>query len=352
MSYVLLLWGIFFINGVVAKAVCPGPPQVEFASVHPEKRLYEPGEEVSYVCQSGYIYASGTRRAVCTNAGRWTSVTLRCKLRTCVYPGLLHNGEIHHTELTYQSVISFSCNEGYILRGANSSQCNEKAEWTEELPVCESVTCPFPPVPEFARIVFHLPRPGNESIFGDVVRYACLPNYALIEHETVSCLANGNWSHIPECKDIRCPRPTGIENGFVSFNLDRLYHYMEKVSYGCMPNYVLDGPRESRCEKTGNWSIKPSCKAPCSISVKRAEVLYYGQRVKLQGMAERRIQHAEIMAFFCKDEEKKCGYPVPTQCMDGVLRIPECFKEYGRFSALFTTEASSMKQCDTVNSQQ
>ncbi|XP_030064320.1 beta-2-glycoprotein 1 isoform X4 [Microcaecilia unicolor] len=289
MSYVLLLWGIFFINGVVAKAVCPGPPQVEFASVHPEKRLYEPGEEVSYVCQSGYIYASGTRRAVCTNAGRWTSVTLRCKLRTCVYPGLLHNGEIHHTELTYQSVISFSCNEGYILRGANSSQCNEKAEWTEELPVCEH---------------------------------------------------------------IRCPRPTGIENGFVSFNLDRLYHYMEKVSYGCMPNYVLDGPRESRCEKTGNWSIKPSCKAPCSISVKRAEVLYYGQRVKLQGMAERRIQHAEIMAFFCKDEEKKCGYPVPTQCMDGVLRIPECFKEYGRFSALFTTEASSMKQCDTVNSQQ
>nr|XP_033818115.1 beta-2-glycoprotein 1 isoform X2 [Geotrypetes seraphini] len=260
MSYFVLLCGISFLHGVVATAVCPGPPRVEFASVQLEKRVYEPGEEVTYACQPGYIHASGSRRAVCTNSGRWSGVAFRCILKTCTYPGPLHNGEIYHTELTYQSVISFSCNEGYILKGADSSQCTERAEWTEELPVCEPVTCPFPPVPESGEIIFHLPRKGNLSIFQDVVRYACLPNYALFGNETVSCLANGNWSDFPECKDVQCPRPTGIENGFMNFHLKKSFHYMEKVSYGCSPNYVLDGPRDSRCEKTGNWSIKPSCK--------------------------------------------------------------------------------------------
>ncbi|XP_029455194.1 beta-2-glycoprotein 1 [Rhinatrema bivittatum] len=349
MMYFILFWGSSFINCVIATAVCPGPPRVEFASVYPDKRVYEPGEEVNYACQPGYIYNSGLKKAICTISGRWSTITLKCRLRTCTYPGPLHNGIIHHEELTFQSVISFSCNEGYILKGANSSQCNEKAEWNEELPICEPVTCPFPPVPEFGKIVFHLPKTGNVSIFQDVVRYSCLPNYALFGNETVSCLANGNWSDFPECRDIRCPRPTEIENGFMSFSPDRLYHYREVVTYGCKPNYVLDGPRESKCEMTGNWSIKPSCKAPCHINVKRAEVLYNGQRVKLQDFKERLIQHAEIIFFYCKDKKNNCGYPVSTQCLDGVITIPECFHEYSSVSAFFVTEASSMKACITVS---
>lgn len=59
---------------------------------------------------------------------------------------------------------------------------------------------------------------------------------------------------------VTCPTPTGIENGFIEFAVRRMYHYNESVGFGCQPSYVLHGPKHSRCEKTGNWSTKPTCK--------------------------------------------------------------------------------------------
>lgn len=39
-----------------------------------------------------------------------------------------------------------------------------------------------------------------------------------------------------------------------------------------------------------------------------------------------RLQHNEYVAVYCMNKEKKCGYPVATQCIDGTLKIPECFE--------------------------
>lgn len=67
---------------------------------------------------------------------------------------------------------------------------------------------------------------------------------------------------------VTCPTPTGIENGFIEFAVRRTYHYNESVSFGCQSSYVLDGPKHSRCEKTGNWSTKPTCKGIHALSVR------------------------------------------------------------------------------------
>ncbi|KAL8163533.1 UNVERIFIED_CONTAM: hypothetical protein K2H54_028808, partial [Gekko kuhli] len=202
--------------------------------------------------------------------------------RKCPYPGPLKNGNVFGVDFSYQSAVSFSCEPGL--------------------------------------------KPGNISVFQDEIKFECLLPLALIGNETARCLASQNWSEIPECRKVKCPYPAEIENGFINFALHRTYQYKDRVTYGCNPTYVLDGPTESTCEKTGDWSTKPTCKAPCKIPVQRATVLYNQQKVKVQDRLKGGIQHAETIWFFCKNKDQHCSYTVPAQCIDGNLTAPACFK--------------------------
>lgn len=60
--------------------------------------------------------------------------------------------------------------------------------------------------------------------------------------------------------EVSCPIPTGIPNGFITFAVMRVHGYKEKVEYGCVDHYVLDGDAEIQCQNTGNWSSKPICR--------------------------------------------------------------------------------------------
>ncbi|XP_006017415.1 beta-2-glycoprotein 1 [Alligator sinensis] len=347
-STVLFLWIVTLTHCVLAGNICSKPPEVPFATIDVDKKEYQPGEEVTYTCRPGYVHQSGTKKYVCNWSGRWLLNTMKCTPKKCPFPGLLENGKISFTELTFQSTISFSCNPGYILNGARISQCMADGRWSGTPPHCQPVTCPPPQIPEFGVILYHTLKPGNVSVFQDMIRFECLPSFALLGNETAMCTANGNWSNIPECKYVTCPTPTGIENGFINFVVRRTYGYKERVSFGCNGRYVLDGPRESMCEKTSDWSIKPSCKAPCKIPVKKATVLYKGEKVAVQDGLKEGIQHDETISFFCKNKEKDCVYTVPASCIDGNLTVPECFKERGFFSSVFKKDYAERTQCEDV----
>uniref|UniRef100_A0A452J251 Beta-2-glycoprotein 1 n=1 Tax=Gopherus agassizii TaxID=38772 RepID=A0A452J251_9SAUR len=317
MPTVLFLWIVTLAHCALAGHVCHKPPEVPFATVDVDKRVYEVGEEITYTCDPGYSHQSGSRKYTCPLSGKWPINRMRCIPKKCPYPEAMRNGIVHVIDLNYQGLIHFS-----------------------------SVTCPPPSLPEFGVISYHKLTPGNESVFQDIIRFECLPSFALFGNETATCMANGNWSDIPECRYVKCPHPTGIENGFINFEVRRTYHYMDSVDFGCQPHYVLDGPRESRCEKTGSWSIKPTCKAPCKIPVKKATVLYNGRKIKVQKDLKEGIQHAETIFFFCKNEIKKCGYTIPTQCINGQLTVPSCFKEIGIFAAIWKTDPADLTPCD------
>lgn len=338
----LVLWAA----SVGTDAACPHPPKVEFAAAEPEKRVYEPGEQIIYTCQPGYVQRSGQRTMICSISGKWNKPTMKCAARSCPYPGNLENGLINHTSLTYQSWIQFSCNVGYILSGPEASQCMETGGWSDTLPVCDPVICPPPPIPEFGKLEISKSRPKNIYTFQDAVHYECLEKYALFGNDSATCGADGNWSSIPRCLDVKCDRPIDIENGFMTFATEREYDYLETVQYGCNPPYTLDGPRISRCDKNGKWSLTPTCKSACQISPKRGVVLYFGKKVKLQDMKPRMIHHTEHLTFYCKDKKNDCAYTVTTQCIDGVMTVPSCFQERSWYVPIFVyTDPSDMKPC-------
>lgn len=57
----------------------------------------------------------------------------------------------------------------------------------------------------------------------------------------------------------------------------------------------------------------------------------------IKDLSPNKLLHKEIVSVYCEDKARKCGYAVPTQCIDGKLKIPECFerKEYFMTSTMY-----------------
>ncbi|XP_063149550.1 beta-2-glycoprotein 1 [Candoia aspera] len=329
----------------LAGQVCPRPPEVPLATINMNKEGYSPGEEITYTCNPGYIPQSGSWRYTCPLSGIWPIITFKCMPKKCPYPGPLTYGQIHLTDLNYLSVTTFSCDTGFVLNGPTSSQCLADGSWSARLPECQVVICPPPPVSEFGALSYHKNKPGNTFVFQDIIRFECLLPFALFGSETAVCQANGRWSALPECRSVECPPPEEIEHGFINFALRNTFRYQDTVSYGCNYPYIMDGASESRCEKTGRWSNKPTCKAPCKIPVKRATVLYNGQKVKVQDHLTNGIKHAETIWFFCERKTGKCSYKTPAQCIDGRISVPSCFQERSWLSSFVKTDPADMSPC-------
>ncbi|XP_040845331.1 beta-2-glycoprotein 1 [Ochotona curzoniae] len=344
-SPLLILLSSFLCHVAVEGKSCPKPDDVPFSTVSPLKTSYEPGEQIKYICKPGYVSRGLITPITCLNVGVWTVTTMRCVPRVCPFAGILANGVVRYTTFEYPNTISFSCNPGFYLNGTSSSQCTEEGKWSPSLPVCAPVTCPPPPVPKLAVLKLYKPSAGNNSFFGDTAVFECLPHYAMFGNDTVTCTTHRNWTELPTCREVKCPFPTRPDNGFVNYPAKPVLHYKDKATYGCHDKFTLDGPEEVECTKLGNWSAQPNCKASCELSVKKATVIFQGERVKIQDKFKNGLLHGQTISFYCKNKEKKCSYTVDAQCNDGNIEIPKCFKEHKSY-AFWKTDASEVKPCE------
>ncbi|KAL2087240.1 hypothetical protein ACEWY4_018299 [Coilia grayii] len=307
--------------------VCGRPVALGEVEVEALQRVYEPGEEAVLSCAEGYSRAGGSRIIVCTTTGEWSKMSLKCTPKSCPPPDDLAHGTAEFTNILYKSTINYTCDEGYIMNGTNTSTCMHDGKWSSPSPVCEPVTCGLAPIPSYAKVIYDKKPVGDIVTYGFGGQYECNPPLALFGNERAYCAANGSWTEPPTCRAVVCPAPTGIPHGFITFAVMREHGYKERVKYGCDQHYVLDGAAEVECEKTGQWSQKPVCRAPCSVSIKRGRIFYNGNKIWIEDFKPNRLLHSEYVVVYCMNKEKKCGYPVATQCIDGTLKIPECYEE-------------------------
>ncbi|XP_003786662.1 beta-2-glycoprotein 1 [Otolemur garnettii] len=340
----LILFSSFLCYIAFAVQTCPSPEELPFATVIPFKKSYQLGEEIVYFCKPGYESRGGLRQLTCPLTGVWPVNTLKCTPKVCPFAGILENGAVRYTSFEYPNSISFSCNPGYYLNGTHTATCTEEGKWSEEIPVCALVTCPPPPVPSFARLSVYKPTSGNHSLYKDVAFFECIPHYVMLGNSAITCTEYGNWTESPECKEVKCPFPSRPNHGYVNYPSKLTLYYKDRATFGCHNTYVLEGPEEVECTRHGNWSAQPSCKASCQLPVKRATVLYDGERVKLQEKFRNGMMHGDVVSFFCKNKEKKCSYIEPAQCIDGTVSIPKCFKEHN-YLAFWKSDASDLKSC-------
>ena len=56
----------------------------------------------------------------------------------CGDPGIPDNGTTTGTNTTFGSVVTHTCNDGFVLVGTDERICLESGNWSASLPSCES----------------------------------------------------------------------------------------------------------------------------------------------------------------------------------------------------------------------
>ncbi|TSK62603.1 Beta-2-glycoprotein 1 [Bagarius yarrelli] len=300
----LSIWCACLFSTVTTNEVCHQPPEENGSELRDGQLFFEPGTEVTLSCSKGYSSAA----------------------KKCPAPESPQNGKAVFNDIVYKSVITYSCEEGYILDGANYSECLHTAQWSEPSPQCKPVICDLPLIPPYAKIVYDGRIREDTVEYGFGGTYECLPPLVLFGEKRATCNADGKWSTPPACKLVSCPVPQEIENGFLSFAELRDHGYQEKVKYGCNQPYVLDGLAEVLCEETGLWSRIPVCKAPCKVNIEKGRIVYKGIKKWIEDFQPNQVLHSEQVTVYCNNEKKKCGYPVSMRCDNGHMPIPDCYK--------------------------
>uniref|UniRef100_A0A8C5BXU1 Beta-2-glycoprotein 1-like n=1 Tax=Gadus morhua TaxID=8049 RepID=A0A8C5BXU1_GADMO len=256
----LLLCQVALYTIVTSKKACGRPPLSDGIDVSSLKSVYDVGEEVTLACEQGYTPSTPSpHKLACTPTQEWTATDLACTRRTCPIPRPLQDLVPGRTQVPFKTVLNYTCDEGYVMTGANESTCLADGTWSHPPPLCKAVSCALPKPPRDGRFVLDKAHTATSTMYGQGWTYECTPPKAP-SFERGECLADGTATEPPVCRDISCPIPEGIPNGFLAFAVMRTHGYKGTVRYACNDHYVLDGQAENRCTNTGNWSTKPVCR--------------------------------------------------------------------------------------------
>ncbi|KAB0373534.1 hypothetical protein FD755_015193 [Muntiacus reevesi] len=221
--------------------------------------LFTYGAVVHYSCRGSRSLVGNSSRT-CQEDSHWSGALPHCTGNNpgfCGDPGTPAHGSRLGEEFKTKSLLRFSCEMGYQLRGSAERTCLLNGSWSGLQPVCEAVSCGNPGTPAHGRIVS-----SDGVLFSSSVVYACWDGYRTSGLTTRHCTANGTWTGTaPDCTLISCGDPGTLANG-IQFGTD--FTFNKTVSYQCNPGYTME-PATSptiRCTKDSTWNhSKPTCKA-------------------------------------------------------------------------------------------
>nr|AVP12669.1 complement component 2/factor B-like [Lepidonotus squamatus] len=122
----------------------------------------------------------------------WDRHIPQCQAITCPFFSIGRDGTRRFSSSTrgVGSTVTATCNEGSSLRGPRVRWCTDAATWNGTLQICDQggTTCGNPGTPIHGRKI------GDRYNEGDTVSFRCNRGYSLIGAEERTCLARGTWS--------------------------------------------------------------------------------------------------------------------------------------------------------------
>ncbi|POI32863.1 hypothetical protein CIB84_003385, partial [Bambusicola thoracicus] len=174
---------------------CSDPGFVENAIRHGQQNYPESfkyGTSVAYHCKKGF-YLLGSSALTCKSNGFWDRSLPKCLSISCGHPGVPANAVLSGDKFTYGSIIHYSCTAGRRLIGNSTRECQEDSHWSGTLPHCSGNNpgyCDDPGIPA------HGSRLGDEFKIKSLLRFSCEMGYQLRGSSERTCLLNGSWSAV------------------------------------------------------------------------------------------------------------------------------------------------------------
>uniref|UniRef100_A0A8B9BW11 Complement C3b/C4b receptor 1 (Knops blood group) n=1 Tax=Anser brachyrhynchus TaxID=132585 RepID=A0A8B9BW11_9AVES len=254
----------------------------ELTEEYRNQTAFPVGKTVRYACRPGYSRHPTVPPALtCLRNHTWSEARAFCKRKQCHYPEAPKNGRvIVLTDLLFGSIVNHTCEEGHRLVGLSLRRCElfgADVAWSGDLPICQKVVCPAPQI-QNGRISVN----KNRYRYKDTVSFTCHEGFTLRGHHTAQCTADRRWHPpVPVCERdgvaehyhrpdttvrpaVMCLPPPGIANGEHSSHSSDTFGVGALVHYRCKPGFVLIGNESVHCTPNGVWSRPlPRCEAGC-----------------------------------------------------------------------------------------
>ncbi|XP_070567840.1 protein mesh-like isoform X2 [Ptychodera flava] len=209
---------------------------------------YIAGSVVSFECLLGYNM-SGSKQRYCHENGSWDGLPTTCEAILCETIEPPVNGVMEGDSITFNSLVTFGCNEGYNISGEAEILCQIDGTWSGQPPTCETILCEFlaPPV--------NGTKEGDGLEFNSTVTFDCDDGYNISGQAELLCQSDGTWNgKPPTCESIVCDSVEPPTNG-MKMGEDRTYQSV--VSFECEKGYLVNGSKEIACQHDGTWDAEP-----------------------------------------------------------------------------------------------
>ncbi|XP_039256087.2 P-selectin-like [Styela clava] len=216
------------------------------------------GSSCSFECSLGYNLI-GSDDVLCQLNGNWENQPPRCERIRCQsqQDAPTNGAVVCSSQNLYDSICQFTCNTGYFMTGFGTTACQLDGTWTTEAPTCSRVFCEERPnAIQDGKISC-----SDENFYESTCSYSCNQGFFMRGAATISCLSDFTWSAAePTCEPITCnPRPRSPNRGNVVCSDDNLYASV--CAFDCDEGYYMDGPETTTCQEDFSWTDKtPECK--------------------------------------------------------------------------------------------
>ncbi|XP_078581987.1 sushi, von Willebrand factor type A, EGF and pentraxin domain-containing protein 1-like [Branchiostoma floridae x Branchiostoma japonicum] len=202
-------------------------------------------DSVQFTCDSGYDLV-GARSTTCQADRSWsvsvpTCTRVKCPLLTNPAHGSKSGNNL------YQDVVQFSCDLGYELVGAATTTCQATATWSNSIPTCTRVQCPYLTAPTHGSMT-------GSNFYQDRMEFTCYAGYDLVGVRDVTCQADRTWSdEVPTCTPVQCPSLSPLVNG--GYTGGGTNSYGDVADYQCDTGFHLLGSSVRACLADRTWNV-------------------------------------------------------------------------------------------------
>nr|CAB3266734.1 sushi, von Willebrand factor type A, EGF and pentraxin domain-containing protein 1 [Phallusia mammillata] len=239
-----------------------------------------------FECDAGYILV-GEANTTCQADRTFSNEAPHCNKITCAidYTSIDHGTVLCSEENLFESVCAYQCDIGYrffnndvIADDIMTATCLADASWTNEVPICEKVTCnhddeDFVEAHETGNVTC---TEGNR--YGSTCTVTCDKGSDVIGYESTTCTNTGMWNaSLGRCEIIECQQLT--EPFFGNLTCSNGYRFNSRCEYTCQAGYEFtseswdmviteqSGAEESQktisalCKADETWTISgsPEC---------------------------------------------------------------------------------------------
>ncbi|XP_052245369.1 adhesion G protein-coupled receptor L4-like isoform X2 [Dreissena polymorpha] len=149
------------------------------------------GKFAIYTCHDGYRL-NGSELRTCAN-GTWSGYDPSC-LENCKIPLTFANGNVSLSASNTSA--TFTCIPGFVLNGSSQMTCGD-GNWSAAIPTCHRKVCGNLTDPENGRLI------QNGLLYESMVNYTCNNGYYIVGTWTRTCLESGLWSgQTPRCAKV------------------------------------------------------------------------------------------------------------------------------------------------------